>query len=323
MVATPDSLEHPSSPALPASARPTSLDHGSTMEITSALPDLHLDEAQAPDSPVTPEKENQSDGSTEGPAPMSSPVQFIGINYFPPSPIDVQTTSQPQPPGPTPWESGAMSPLSEDYVVVGLPTFPPKIPTRKVRRGGVPVSSYSFGPPGRDLVYYTPPMGRIGVHHPREIVRVERDYAGGEIVQFSSVYPMELEGRITPRQFMESINAINEILISAYSLWHSVIDNGVEIFSLQLSRLVISTHYDRVCSFASGREMKRLQRHIDDLNRQLFNLAGLNMLWPRKVGFLFVSRRRRSFERFDVLTRLPKLEIEYYVSWHLCFLGRL
>ncbi len=36
-------------------------------------------------------------------------------------------------------------------------------------------------------------------------------------------------------------------------------------------------------------EMKRLQRLMDDLNRQLFNLAGLNMLWPRKVGFLFVS----------------------------------
>jgi hypothetical protein len=168
---------------------------------------------------------------------MSSPVQFIGINYFPPSPIDVQSTSQPQPPGPTPWESGAASPLSEDYVVVGVPTFPPKIPcvcflgvslphlplqtpyppvlcsvqltlersTRKARRGGVPVSSYHFGPPGRDSVYYTPPMGRIGVHHPREIVRVERDYTGGEIVQFSSVYPMELEGRVSPFFFFWQI----------------------------------------------------------------------------------------------------------------------
>jgi hypothetical protein len=46
-------------------------------------------------------------------------------------------------------------------------------------------------------VYYTPPMGRIGVHHPREIVRVERDYTGGEIVQFASVYPMELEDRVS------------------------------------------------------------------------------------------------------------------------------
>ncbi|KAF8480902.1 Golgin subfamily A member 7/ERF4 family-domain-containing protein, partial [Russula ochroleuca] len=144
----------------------------------------------------------------------------------------------------------------------------------------VPVSSYRFGP-AHDSAYSGPPMGRIGVHHPREIVRVERDYTGGEIVQFSSAFPMELEGRITPRQFMESINAINEILISAYGLWHSVFDNCVEIFSLQLSRVLISTHYER--------EMKRLERHMDDLNRQLFNLAGLNMLWPRKVGFLFVS----------------------------------
>lgn len=145
--------------------------------------------------------------------------------------------------------------------------------TGKARRGGVPVSSYRFGPPGRDSVFYTPPMGRIGVHHPREIVRVERDYTGGEIVQFASVYPMELEGRvsffylffraslpchvpifmqITPRQFMESINAINEILISAYNLWHSVFDSSVEIFSLQLSKLFISTHYERVRFFASG-----------------------------------------------------------------------
>src|SRR5258708_38553355 len=116
MVVTPDPLEHPSSPALPASARPTSLDHESTMEITSALPD----------SPITPEKEKQSDDSTEGPPPVSSPVQLIGINYVPPNPIDIQTTSQPQPSNPTPWESGAASPLSEDYVVVGLPTFPPK-----------------------------------------------------------------------------------------------------------------------------------------------------------------------------------------------------
>ena len=40
-------------------------------------------------------------------------------------------------------------------------------------------------------------MGQIGVHHPREIVRVERDYSGGEVVQFSSTYPMELRGRVS------------------------------------------------------------------------------------------------------------------------------
>jgi hypothetical protein len=137
----------------------------------------------------------------------------------------------------------------------------------------VPVSSYYFGPPPVDSAYFTPPMGQIGLHHPREIVRVERDYSGGEIVQFASTYPLEFEGRvsfalihrgvyhyfiflnihtqITHTQFLESINVINEILISAYSLWHSVIDNCVEIFSLQLSRLLLSTHYERVGVFCN------------------------------------------------------------------------
>ncbi|KAI0252657.1 Golgin subfamily A member 7/ERF4 family-domain-containing protein, partial [Lactifluus subvellereus] len=145
----------------------------------------------------------------------------------------------------------------------------------------VPISSYYFGPPPVDSAYFTPPVGQIGVHHPREIVRVERDYSGGEIVQFASTYPLEFEGRITATQFLESINAINEILISAYSLWHSVADNCVEIFSLQLSRLLLSTHYER--------EMNRLQQLMDNLNRQVFNPVGLNILWPRKVGFLFLE----------------------------------
>lgn len=48
---------------------------------------------------------------------------------------------------------------------------------------------------------------------------------------------------------MESVNAINEILISAYSLWRSVFDNCLEIFSLQLSRLLVSTHYEQVRVF--------------------------------------------------------------------------
>ncbi len=26
-------------------------------------------------------------------------------------------------------------------------------------------------------------MGQIGVHYPREMIRVERDYSGGELVQ--------------------------------------------------------------------------------------------------------------------------------------------
>jgi hypothetical protein len=118
MVATPDSSEHP---PLPTSALPTSLGHGLTVEITSALPDTRLDETQAPGTPISPEKEKELDYAPDGTPPMSSPVQFIGINYVPPASRDTDNGRDP-----TPWESGAASPLSEDYVMIGVSTFPPK-----------------------------------------------------------------------------------------------------------------------------------------------------------------------------------------------------
>lgn len=145
----------------------------------------------------------------------------------------------------------------------------------------IPKSSYYYGPPPPDTAFGTDPIGQIGIHHPREIVRVERDYSGGEIIQFSAVYPLEFEGRITPTQFLESINAINEILISAHSLSHSCLDNMLAFFTLQLSRLVTTTHYEK--------EMSRLHRLVDAMNRNTFNPVGLNIVWPKNVAFLFLE----------------------------------
>ncbi|KAH9836699.1 Golgin subfamily A member 7/ERF4 family-domain-containing protein, partial [Rhodofomes roseus] len=109
-----------------------------------------------------------------------------------------------------------------------------------------PYSSYYFGPPPPDAAYGTPPVGQIGLHHPREIVRIERDYSAGELPQFSPVYPLEFEGRLTPTQFLESINAMNELLISAHSLKQSFMDNALSFFTLQASRLVFTSHYEKV-----------------------------------------------------------------------------
>jgi len=145
----------------------------------------------------------------------------------------------------------------------------------------IPKSSYYFGPPPLGSAYGTNPVGRIGVHHPREILRIERDYTGGELIQFAPIYPLELEGRITPTQFLESINAINELLISAHSLRHSFFDNMLTVLTLQLSKLITTSHYEK--------EMQRLQYLFDDLNSGLYNPVGLNLLWPRKVAFLFLE----------------------------------
>ncbi|TFK86546.1 hypothetical protein K466DRAFT_663695 [Polyporus arcularius HHB13444] len=153
-------------------------------------------------------------------------------------------------------------------------------------RPRIPHSAYYFGPPPPDSAYGTEPCGQIGVHHPREVVRIERDYTGGELPQFMPTYPLELEGRITPTQFLETVNAINEILLSAHSLRHAFVDNALAYFSLQISRALVKTHYEK--------EMERLHALIDELNVQMYNPVGLHIRWPRSVAFLF-------------------LEIEYYV----------
>lgn len=60
-----------------------------------------------------------------------------------------------------------------------------------------PKSSYYFGPPPEDSAFGTAPVGQIGVHHPREMIRIERDYSGGELPQFAAIYPLELQGRVS------------------------------------------------------------------------------------------------------------------------------
>ncbi|PFH50726.1 hypothetical protein AMATHDRAFT_144367 [Amanita thiersii Skay4041] len=157
------------------------------------------------------------------------------------------------------------------------------IAPRNQTRSLIPKSSYYYGSPGADTAYGTSPIGHIGVHHPREILRIERDYSGGEVIQFTPSYPLELEGRITPTQFLESINTINEILISAHSLRSSFVDNILAVFTLQLSRLIYVSHYKK--------EMRRLREVISELNEGLYNPVGLNILWPRNVAFLYVSLR--------------------------------
>ncbi|KAJ1310909.1 hypothetical protein OPQ81_009423 [Rhizoctonia solani] len=148
-------------------------------------------------------------------------------------------------------------------------------------RRAIPHSSYYNGPPGLDSAYGSDPVGQIGVHYPREILRIERDYSGGELCQFHPTFPLELEGRITPVQHQESMNSINEILISAHRLFPSFVYNSVAILTLYISTFFVSSHYDK--------EMRRLRLLIDQLNREVYNPQGLNILWPQRTAFLFLE----------------------------------
>ncbi|GJE94191.1 Erf4 domain-containing protein [Phanerochaete sordida] len=188
------------------------------------------------------------------------------------------------PPSPPPWEV-IHPPESIENVLAESRVYPSHGAANGRRpltsRPLIPRSAYYFGPPPIDSAYGSDPVGHIGVHHPREIIRVERDYASGELAQFAATYPLELEGRITPTQFLETINTINEHLIEAHSLRHAFIDNALSFFTLQLSRLVLSSHYEK--------EMQRLQQTIAELNAKVYNPVGLNILWPRKAAFMFLE----------------------------------
>ncbi|TFK76640.1 hypothetical protein BDN72DRAFT_754048 [Pluteus cervinus] len=205
-----------------------------------------------------------------------------------------------KPPSPQPWD--LIDPPSDDGRKGGV-DFCSTPGSRKFEsmqnsspaRALIPKSSYYSGPPPSHSAYGTPPVGQIGRHHPREVLRIERDYTGGEVIQFAPIYPLELERRITPTQFLESINSINELLISAHSLRYSFLDNMLTVFTLQLSRHFLTSHYDK--------ELARLRSLIDELNVGLYNPAGLHILWPGTVAFLF-------------------LEIEYYVSFLFCWTFR-
>lgn len=166
-------------------------------------------------------------------------------------------------------------PGADERRVVFLP--PPRVSPVFVP----PRSSYPVGPPPIGSAYGTPPVGQIGVHYPREVVRIERDYSGGDLVQFYPLYPIELEGRITPTQWLDTVNGINEILMSAHSLKRAALDHIFSALTLYISSLIFSSHYDK--------EMSRLRSFIEQCNQQLYHSQGLNILWPRPSGFLFME----------------------------------
>ncbi|GAA5923648.1 hypothetical protein JCM3775_000460 [Rhodotorula graminis] len=134
---------------------------------------------------------------------------------------------------------------------------------------------------GDESVFGTAPVGVIGKTRPREVIRVERDYSAGETCQMWSGWIWELEGRVSPTDYQNALNEVNEVLASAHDPTRSVLDNCLAIVTLYLSPLVLSSHYER--------EIRRLHSVLERLNRDLFNPAGLNLLSPLKRAFLFLE----------------------------------
>lgn len=68
------------------------------------------------------------------------------------------------------------------------------------------------------------------------------------IIRFYSIYPLELEGRITPTQWLDTVNGINEILISAHSLRRAALHHILSFLTLYIASMIIDSHYEKVDS---------------------------------------------------------------------------
>lgn len=102
------------------------------------------------------------------------------------------------------------------------------------------------------------------------------------------------------------MNDLNSILASAYDPYRSILDNTLSVLTFYILPLFLQTHYEKVGArnqrlamilqlFEPLRfspilqEMKSFEDMLVTVNQSIFNPAGLNILHPRKVAFLFVS----------------------------------
>ncbi|GAA5970591.1 hypothetical protein JCM11641_007362 [Rhodosporidiobolus odoratus] len=132
-----------------------------------------------------------------------------------------------------------------------------------------------------ESVFGTAPQGVIGKTKPRELIRVERDFSAGETYQFWSGWVWELEGRVSPTDYQNTLNELNTVLASAHDPYKSILDNCLAVLTLYISPYIVGSHYER--------EMKKFHRVLENANRTIYNPAGLNFLSPWRNAYLFLE----------------------------------
>ncbi|CAJ0643838.1 953_t:CDS:2, partial [Entrophospora sp. SA101] len=113
------------------------------------------------------------------------------------------------------------------------------------------------------------------------LVRIERDFTRGELCQFQTAFPLEIDGRIEPRRFQKTIDKLNELLEKAHHPKYNILDNFLTCLTIYTSTFCIKSNYDK--------RIDEILKYLDDENHTLYNRKGLNFRNPLKSSFLFVS----------------------------------
>lgn len=88
--------------------------------------------------------------------------------------------------------------------------------------------------------------------------------------------------QISVEEFTHTINEINKYMDYADRItWRIVLENIMEILTIYISPIFISTHYQRA--------VKRLLSFIESENSKIYYPQSLSISDPVKAAFLFVS----------------------------------
>ncbi|GBB97178.1 hypothetical protein RclHR1_02930027 [Rhizophagus clarus] len=120
-----------------------------------------------------------------------------------------------------------------------------------------------------------------GITAPKRIIRIDRDYTRGELCQFQTAFPVEIDGRITPRRFQQTINTLNDLLAKAHNPKYNFFDNCLACLTIYTSTLCLRPHFDRM--------IEEICKFLDNENITSYNSQGLNFRDPRRTSFLFLE----------------------------------
>lgn len=87
--------------------------------------------------------------------------------------------------------------------------------------------------------------------------------------------------QLNPEQYHFAIHEINYQLSRAFNPWHAVLDHLCDIASFYTLTWFKRTYFEK--------RISELEGTLNYLNYNLFNPAGLNILNPSIIGFLYLE----------------------------------
>ncbi|OLY80540.1 Golgin subfamily A member 7B [Smittium mucronatum] len=113
-------------------------------------------------------------------------------------------------------------------------------------------------------------------------IRIQRDYLLGDICRFQEYIPLELQSKISSKDYSDFICKVNSLLQKAEG---DRLINFMEGFftciTLYMYLLVSKSHHQKT--------ILELAQYIRDSNEIIFNPAGYSVVDPRQTAFMFVS----------------------------------